>query len=69
MLGILRIFDEGIININALKNDSNPFYTEYMVLNRNHAKALPLAAYGDGMKKAMLYQAQLSGRVMVFAVG
>ena len=54
MLGILRIFDEGIININALKNDSNPFYTEYMVLNRNHAKALPLAAYGDGMKKAML---------------
>ena len=25
-----------------------------MVLTRNHAKALPLTAYGDGMKKAML---------------
>ena len=30
------------------------FQTEYMVLTRNHAKALPLTAYGDGMKKAML---------------
>ena len=24
------------------------------MLTRNHAKALPLTAYGDGMKKAML---------------
>lgn len=54
MLKILQTFDENIININALKDDSNPFFTEYMVLTRNHSKALPLNAYGDGMKKAML---------------
>ena len=59
MLNILQIFDEGITNINALKNDSNPFYTEYMVLTRNHAKALPLASYGDGMKKAILLSSAL----------
>lgn len=54
MLSILQTFDANIISINALKNESNPFQTEYMVLTRNHAKALPLTAYGDGMKKAML---------------
>ena len=54
MLNILQIFDKNIININALKNDSSPFVTEYMVLTKSHSKALPLTAYGDGMKKAML---------------
>ena len=54
MLNILQIFDENITNINALKDDKNPFTTEYMVLTKSHAKALPLTAYGDGMKKAML---------------
>lgn len=54
MLSILQTFDENITNINALKNDNNPFFTEYMVLTKNHTKALPLTAYGDGMKKAML---------------
>lgn len=45
MLSILQTFDANIISINALKNESNPFQTEYMVLTRNHAKALPLTAY------------------------
>lgn len=54
MLSILQTFDENITNINALKNDSHPFFTEYMVLTKNHFTALPLTAYGDGMKKAML---------------
>lgn len=54
MLKILQAFDDNIININALKNDNNPFFTEYMVLTKNHSKALPLTAYGDGMKKALL---------------
>ncbi len=54
MLSILQIFDESITNINALKNDNSPFITEYMVLTKNHPKALPLTSYGDGMKKAML---------------
>lgn len=54
MLQILRAFDENIINVNALKDDRNPFNTEYMILTKNHPKALPLNAYGDGMKKALL---------------
>lgn len=54
MLNILQVFDDNITNINALKNDNNPFFTEYMVLTKNHSKALPLTAYGDGMKKALL---------------
>lgn len=54
MLKILQAFDDNITNINALKNDNNPFFTEYMVLTKNHSKALPLTAYGDGMKKALL---------------
>lgn len=54
MLHILQVFDDNIININALKNDSNPYSTEYMVLTKNQSKALPLTAYGDGMKKAIL---------------
>lgn len=54
MMHILRAFDENIINVNALKDDRNPFNTEYMILTKNHPKALPLNAYGDGMKKALL---------------
>lgn len=54
MINILQMFDENIVSINALKDDKNPFVTEYMVLTKNHAKALPLTSYGDGMKKAML---------------
>ena len=54
MLKILQAFDDNITNINALKNDNNPFFTEYMVLTKNHSKALPLTAYGDGMKNALL---------------
>lgn len=54
MINILQAFDNNITNISALKNDNNPFFTEYMVLTKNHTKALPLTAYGDGMKKAML---------------
>ncbi len=54
MIRILQAFDNNITNINAIKNDNVPFITEYMVLTKNHSKALPLTAYGDGMKKAML---------------
>lgn len=55
MLNILQAFDENIINVSALKNDNDPYSPgEYMILTKNHPKALPLAAYGDGMKKAML---------------
>ncbi len=51
---IFRAFDENITSINAIEKDDFPFSTEYMVLTKNHRKALPLNAYGDGIKKAML---------------
>lgn len=51
MIKILQEFDENIINITAVSiNDK----TEYMIMSKNHTKALPLTVYGDGMKKAIL---------------
>lgn len=51
MIKILQEFDENIINITAVSiNDK----TEYMIMSKNHKKALPLTVYGDGMKKAIL---------------
>ncbi|NBI91171.1 hypothetical protein D3Z45_11495 [Lachnospiraceae bacterium] len=54
LLAILKEFDNNIINISALKSENSPFSSEYMVLTKNHQNALPLNAYGDGMKKAVL---------------
>lgn len=54
LLAILKEFDNNIINISALKSESSPFSSEYMILAKNHQNALPLNAYGDGMKKAVL---------------
>ena len=52
LLNILQEFDDNIINITSIKNKSN--VSEYMVLTKNHNSAIPLNAYGDGMKKALL---------------
>lgn len=54
MLSILRTFDENIIGINAIAADANASAAEYMILTKNHKKALPLNVFGDGMKKAIL---------------
>lgn len=51
MLKILQEFDENIINISSVSINEK---TEYMIMSKNHVKALPLNAYGDGMKKAIL---------------
>ena len=53
LIHILQEFDADITNINALKNENNIRYPEYMILSKKHKKALPLNAYGDGMKKAV----------------
>ena len=52
LLDILREFDENIINISAISNGTH--LPEYVILSKNHKKAIPLNAYGDGMKKAIL---------------
>lgn len=49
MMKILHEFDESIINIAKSGNG-----TEYMILSKKYRKALPLNAYGDGMKKAFI---------------
>lgn len=54
MLQILQEFDENIISINSVKVNEFSESLEYMVLTRNHKRALPLKVYGDGMKKAIV---------------
>lgn len=53
LIHILQEFDADIANVSALKNEDNTRYSEYMILSKKHKKALPLNAYGDGMKKAV----------------
>ena len=54
LLHILKEFDDSIISVNAIHNSATPYSTDYVILTRNHKEALPLASYGDGMKKAIL---------------
>lgn len=54
MLSMLRTFDENIIGISAIPTDINGSAPEYMILTKDHKKALPLNVFGDGMKKAIL---------------
>ncbi len=54
MLTILKEFDNDIISVNAIKAKGTIATSEYMILTKNHKKALPLNVYGDGMKKALL---------------
>ena len=50
---LIHILQEFDADISALKNEDNTRYPEYMILSKKHKKALPLNAYGDGMKKAV----------------
>ena len=54
LIHVLQEFDKNILSVNALKSESSPYSAEYMILTQNHKKALPLNAYGDGMKKTLL---------------
>lgn len=49
LMKILRKFDDSIMNITKSGNAA-----EYIVLSTKHKKAVPLSAYGDGMKKALV---------------
>lgn len=54
MLSVLGAFDKNIIGINAITPDDHVSTAEYMILTKDHKKALPLNVFGDGMKKAIL---------------
>mgnify|MGYP003294935014 CR=1 FL=1 len=56
LIRLLREFDENIVNIISIQKGESSIIrgTEYMILTKNHKKALPLSNYGDGMKKALL---------------
>ncbi len=54
MLQVLREYDKDIISINFDTANSSYQYGTYKILSKSHKKALPLALYGDGMKKAVL---------------
>lgn len=51
ILKILQEFDENIINVSGISVNGQ---MEYMIMSKNHVKALPLNVYGEGMKKAIL---------------
>lgn len=53
-LEVLRVFDNQIIGINAASSTSSGLRPDYQILTKSHKEALPLSAYGDGMKKAIL---------------
>lgn len=55
MLTVLKLFDDGIISINA-DNSNNKFSNRpvYKILSKNNNTAIPLNFYGDGIKKAIL---------------
>ena len=55
MLNILKLFDDGIISINA-DSSKNKFSSKnvYKILSKNNKTAIPLNFYGDGIKKAIL---------------
>lgn len=54
MLMVLKEFDEDIISINVDSKGRSSIVKRYMILSKNHKKAIPLELYGDGMKKAIL---------------
>lgn len=53
-LEVLQVFDDQIIGVNAASSSSIGSRADYQVLTKRHKEALPLSAYGDGMKKAIL---------------
>lgn len=54
LIEILKEFDENITNVSAVRPRGVTSVPDYMILTKNHKKALPLNVYGDGMKKALL---------------
>ena len=54
MLQVLKEYDEDIISINYDDNERRIGKGTYKILSKSNKKALPLNAYGDGMKKAIL---------------
>lgn len=55
MIELLKEFDPNIINITTV----DEYVGQYMILSKNHKKALPLNVYGDGMKKAIMIVAAI----------
>ncbi len=53
MLNILKIFDEDVVGLAAIKDEKIPSKVEYKITKKNMSISLPLNSYGDGMKKAV----------------
>ena len=57
LIAILKEFDDKIISVNALREETNVFNAYsygYGILTKDNKKTLSLNSYGDGMKKAVL---------------
>ena len=57
-IDILKEYDPEIEGITALQAEYTGMIPDYRVLTRNHKEGLPLSAFGDGMKKAILMSAE-----------
>ncbi|MDO4983846.1 MAG: AAA family ATPase [Eubacteriales bacterium] len=53
MIDLLQIFDSDIAGINAIKSE-RLHSTSYQLMSKAFGKTLPVSAYGDGMKKAIV---------------
>ena len=65
-LEVLQVFDDQIIGVNAASSSSIGSRADYQVLTKRHKEALPLSAYGDGMKRAILLHTAMRMNVQVF---
>lgn len=59
LIKLLKNFDDQIVGITALEDDAIGGTVSYYIVSKNHNNALPLSAYGDGMKKAILLLCKL----------
>jgi hypothetical protein len=53
LLAVVREFDPDVTAITAVPSEHPGMTPDFRVLSRGHGEGMPLASYGDGMKKAV----------------
>lgn len=54
LIKMLNYFDKDITGMSAIRSEEISSIVNYQILSNSHKQTLPLNAYGDGMKKAVL---------------
>jgi ABC-type multidrug transport system ATPase subunit len=58
LLAVVREFDPDVTAITAVPSEHPGMTPDFRVLSRGHGEGMPLASYGDGMKKAVMLCSQ-----------